>query len=180
MSATLKLPRALRLDASDRFVFADAAEPGEWCVVGSFAFAGAVPESLSGKRLAAFRSGFLGVGSCGWSTLVVATEASLAEHDAARAALAATLCARFGCPDPALALAAADEEIAFAAELCAAPPAGTVIALTRAFESGAIRETFRTLAPRAGPGPGTPFRLIEVAEEAAAPPDLAAMARGER
>lgn len=35
---TLKLPRTLRLDPSDTFVFAQAAEPGEWAVTGTFLF----------------------------------------------------------------------------------------------------------------------------------------------
>ncbi|MEY3552369.1 MAG: hypothetical protein RL735_717, partial [Pseudomonadota bacterium] len=33
--APMKLPRTLRLDPSDTFVFARAAEPGEWAVSGS-------------------------------------------------------------------------------------------------------------------------------------------------
>lgn len=172
-----RLPRALRLDASDRFVFARAADPDEWCVAGTFAFRDLDPASLSGKQLAAFRSGFLGVASCGWSTLVAVGAAGDADIAAATGALARTLLACFGCPDEPTARAAAAEEIAFAAEICAPHPPNTVIALARAFEDGAIRERFRTLSPRAGPGTGEPFRLIEVAEEVAESPDLLALAR---
>jgi hypothetical protein len=171
----VKLPRALRLDASDRFVFARAAEPDEWCVVGTFAFAGG---DLVGKAHAAFRSGFLGVGSAGWTTLVAVGEASAAQHAGAVETLAVTLVEAFGCPDIATARAAAAEEIAFAAEVCGAHPPNTVIALSRSFQDGAIRERFRTLTPRAEPGMGSPFRLVEVADEAPADaPDLIAMAR---
>lgn len=177
----MKLPRALRLDASDRFVFDAAAEPDEWCVAGTFAFLGADPATLAGKRLSAFRSGFLGVGTCGWTTLVAVGEATAEQAEAARAALAATLLARFGCPDAALARAAAEEAIAEAAGLCAAHPPNTVIALHRAFEGEAIRESFRTLAPRAERGHGDPFRLVAVEEEGPADaPDLVAMARSRR
>ena len=42
----MNLPRALRLDASDHFVFSRAAEPDEWCVSGAFAFAQADPATL--------------------------------------------------------------------------------------------------------------------------------------
>ena len=178
MSSAAKLPRALRLDASDRFVFVHAAEPEEACVVGTFAFRDADPQALSGKSLAAFRGGFLGVASCGWSTLVAVAEVSAVEREAACRALAETLLARFGCPDPALAREAAEEELAFASEICAPHAAGTVIALSRRFEDGTIRERFRTLAPRADRGPGMPFRLVEVEDEQAPEaPDLVAMAR---
>jgi hypothetical protein len=34
----LKLPRTIRLDPSDTFVFERAADPGEWAVSGAFVF----------------------------------------------------------------------------------------------------------------------------------------------
>ena len=72
----MKLLRTIRLDPSDTFVFERAADPGEWAVSGAFMFADADPETLDGKPRAAFRSGFLGVPSFGWSTLVQIVEAS--------------------------------------------------------------------------------------------------------
>src|SRR6476620_10607605 len=72
----MKLLRTIRLDPSDTFVFDQAAEPGEWAVTGAFIFADADPSTLEGKARAAFRSGFLGVASLGWSTLVQIVEAS--------------------------------------------------------------------------------------------------------
>ena len=39
----LKLPRTIRLDPSDTFVYACAAEPGEWAVTGTFLFFGIDP-----------------------------------------------------------------------------------------------------------------------------------------
>src|SRR3978361_2405241 len=72
----LKLPRTIRLDPSDTFVFDRAAEPGEWAVTGTFMFAEDDPTALQGKARAAFRSGFLGFASLGWSTLVQIVEAS--------------------------------------------------------------------------------------------------------
>ena len=64
----MKLLRTIRLDPSDGFVFAKAAEPGEWAVAGGFMFWDADPATLEGKERAAFRSGILGIGSFGWST----------------------------------------------------------------------------------------------------------------
>jgi Family of unknown function (DUF6505) len=66
----MKLLRTIRLDTSDTFVFDISAEPGEWAVSGTFAFWSRDPAKLEGKTRTAFRSGFLGVSSLGWSTLV--------------------------------------------------------------------------------------------------------------
>jgi hypothetical protein len=64
----MKLLRTIRLDASDTFVFDPPAAPGEWAVSGAFVFWNADPARLEGKARTAFRSGFLGVGTLGWST----------------------------------------------------------------------------------------------------------------
>ena len=149
----LKLPRTLRLDASDTLVFAEAAEPGEWAVTGSFLFFDAAPDRLTPKERIAFRSGFLGIASFGFSTLVVVSEASEAERDAAIEALAAQIHRRLGAPSLEAARAAAREEIAVAASLCQ-PPVITVLALPRSLEDGEIREQFRLLRPREGAVPG--------------------------
>ena len=143
----LKLPRTLRLDPSDTFVFERAAEPGEWAVTGSFLFWDRDVTALSGKARAAFRAGFVGVDSLGFSTLVVVARASEAEREAAVEALAGHLLETFGAPDREAARAAAREEIAFAASLCD-HPLNTVLALHRTLERGEIREQFLTLRPR--------------------------------
>ena len=165
------LPRTLRLDPSDLVVFDRAAGPGEWAVPGGFAFWDEDPAALAGKRRQAFRIGFLGLGSFGWSTLVEVAEAGAAGREAAIAALAAHLLAEYGAPDPAAARAAAAEEVAFAESLCTHPP-GTVLALGRTVEDGAVRERFRTLRRREGP---LPVFAIEEVEEAAERPDLTSL-----
>ena len=166
----MKLLRTIRADASDTFVFERAAEPGEWAVSGAFVFARADPEALERKARAAFRSGFLGVGSLGWSTLAEIVEASEEDRLQAIDILAAQLLAHFGAPDLATARLAAVEEIAFAASLCN-HPTGTLVAVSRSFEDGSIREVFRALGPDAGSGPTRVFDAIEVVgdEEAEAP-----------
>ncbi|MDQ8731441.1 DUF6505 family protein [Bradyrhizobium sp. LHD-71] len=143
----LKLPRTIRLDPSDTFVFERAAEPGEWAVSGAFVFFDCDPAALEQKQRVALRSGFLGIESLGWSTLAIVTEATEAEKDAAVARLAAQLLARFGAPDADAARAAAEAEVAFAASLCDHAPQ-TLLAVQRAVEDGGIRERFRTLRPR--------------------------------
>jgi len=160
----VKLLRTIRLDPSDTFVFERAAEPGEWAVSGAFAFWNSNPAALEGKNRSAFRSGFLGVSTLGWSTLVQVVEASEEDRANAVAMLADQLIAKFGAPTAADAVAAAQEEVAFAESLCSQPQ-DTLIAVHRAFEDGAVRESFRTLRPRAGPKPARAFSFLEVEGE---------------
>jgi hypothetical protein len=163
----VRLPRTIRLDASDTFVFARAAEPGEWAVTGTFLFFGADTQSLSGKERQAFRAGFLGIDSFGWSTLAVVTEATAEEREAAVERLAQRLVSHCGAPDRASARAAAEEEIAFAQSLCDHEP-NTLIALRRIMEGERVRETFRTLHRRAGRlEPANAFRFVEVEDDLA-------------
>ena len=147
----LKLPRTIRLDPSDTFVFERAAEPGDWAVSGAFVFWNQDPAALGPKQRVALRSGFLGVDSLGWSTLAIVTEADEAERAAMVERLAATLLEKFGAPDLAAARGAAEEEVAFAASLCDHAPQ-TLLAVQRSVENGEIRERFRTLRPRATAG----------------------------
>ena len=144
----MKLLKTIRLDPSDTFVFERAAEPGEWAVPGTFAFANADPAALQGKHRSAFRAGFLGVSSLGWSTLVQIVETDDAGRAAAVEQLAQRLVDHFGAPGMDVARAAADEELTFTNSLCD-HETDTLIALHRTSETGEIREAFRTLKPRA-------------------------------
>jgi hypothetical protein len=141
----VKLLRTIRLDASDTFVFDAAAEPGEWAVSGAFVFWDKDPVTLDGKKRAAFRSGFLGVNSLGWSTLVQTVETTEAERAVLVELLAERLVHHFGAPTIAAAKAAAEEEVAFAQSLCTVPQ-DSVVAVHRTYEDGAVRESFRTAA----------------------------------
>jgi hypothetical protein len=157
----MKLLRTIRLDPSDTFIFERAAEPGEWAVPGGFAFFDVDPATLDGKARVAFRSGFLGISSLGFSTLVQIVAASEADRAAAIEQLASQLVARFGAPDLATARRAATEEFDFAASLTDHPP-DTLVAMHRVYADGAIRETFRTLKPRGGQKPLRAFAFLEV------------------
>ncbi len=178
----LMLPRTIRLDPSDTFVYAPAADPGEWAVTGTFRFFGADPTALAGKERQAFRAGFLGIESFGWSTLVVVTQARAEDVELATRRLAEQLVRHCGAPDIGTARAAAEEEIAFAGSLCD-HPAGTLLGLHRGAEGGGIRESFRTLHRRADRlDPIAAFRIVEVDEEdgPAEAVDLVALAEGRR
>ena len=173
----MKLIRTIRLDPSDTFVFERAAEPSEWAVSGAFAFWNSDVDALEGKARSAFRSGFLGVESLGWSTLVQIVEASPADRAAVVERLAQQLIVSFGAPDIGTARAAAEEEVAFAESLCNHPP-DTLIAVHRTTEDGDVREAFRTLHPRGDKKPMRAFSFLEV--EGEEPPgdevDLVALA----
>ena len=160
----MKLLRTIRLDPSDTFVFDRAAEPGEWAVCGTFAFWDEDTETLTGKRRSAFRSGFLGVQSLGWSTLVQIVEAKEEDRAAVVDALAQRLVEGFGAPDIETARHAAEEEVTFAESLCD-HPLDTLVAIHRTTEDGAIRDAFRTLQPRGGPKPLRAFAFLEVEGE---------------
>jgi hypothetical protein len=179
----MKLLRTIRLDPSDSFVFESAAEPGEWAVSGAFAFWNGDPGTLEGKARTAFRSGFLGVASLGWSTLVQIVEASESDRANLVEALATQLVERFGAPDMQTAAAAAEDEVAFAESLCSQPQ-DTLIAVHRTYENGKVREAFRTLRPREGAKPARAFSFMEVEGEDEEKPgdevDLIALADKDR
>lgn len=178
----MKLLRTIQLDPSDTFVFEQAAEPGEWAVSGAFVFWNRDPVALEGKARTAFRSGFLGVSTLGWSTLVQIVDATENDRLTVVDRLAEQLMAKFGAPTRGEAVAAAEEEIAFAESLCN-QPSDTLIAVHRTFDEGAVRESFRTLRPRSGAKPARAFSFLEVDGEDEQPAEdvsLIAMADRER
>jgi Family of unknown function (DUF6505) len=179
----MKLLRTIRLDPSDTFVFEKAAEPGEWAVPGAFVFWDRDPATLEGKARSAFRGGFLGVESLGWSTLVQIVEANEDDRVELVELLALRLVESFGAPDMDAARVAAEEEVTFAASLCSEPQ-DTLIALHRSYEDGEVREAFRTLTPRNGSKPARAFSFLEVEGEDDEQPgeqiDLIGMAGQER
>lgn len=182
----IRLPRTIRLDRSDEVIFAPAAAPGEWAVPGTFLFAGRPVDAMDRKERIAFRSGFLGIGSFGWSTLVTVTFARDEDRAAAVEALAAALVARLGAPGMAEARPAAEEEVALAEDLCRGHAEGTLIALHRTADGDGIRERFRTLRPRGDTafaagylgGHDRAFHLVETDEADGEGFDIASLAEG--
>ncbi len=174
----MKLLRTIRLDPSDTFIFLSAAEPGEWAISGAFIFADLELASLEGKELSAFRSGFLGIPSFGWSTLAQIVEAHAKDRLSAIDLAARCLVDRFGAPDLVAARKAAAEEIDFTISLCD-HPADTLIAVHRTDEGGTIHEAFRSLRPREGPKRWRAFSFLNAEDEPGETVDLARLARGE-
>lgn len=167
----MKLLRTIALDPSDTFVFDVPAEPSEWAVSGAFRFCDRDPAKLSGKDRAAFRSGFLGVRSWGWSTLAQIVHATEDDRRTLVELLAGQLVERFGAPNLATARLAAEEEVAFAQSLCA-HPISTLIAVQRSATDGEVRESFRRLQLREGQGHGKAFSFMEVEDDVEPDSDL--------
>ena len=167
----MKLLRAIALDPSDTFVFDVPAEPGDWAVSGAFRFCDRDPAKLSGKDLSAFRSGFLGVQSWGWSTLVQIVHATEDDHRTLVDLLAKQLVGRFGAPDLATARLAAEEEVAFAQSLCT-HPISALIAVHRSASNGEVRESFRRLQLREGQRHGKAFSFMEGEDDTEPDSDL--------
>lgn len=143
-----KLLRTIRMDPSDTFVFEKAAEPGEWAVTGTFLFAGRDIAVMPKKMQTAFRAGFAGVETFGFSTLAVVTGLEPGHGQDALDTLARSLVEKLGAPDLETARKAAAEELSFASELCEGHAVGTLIAMHRTWEDGQIRERFRSLRER--------------------------------
>ena len=157
----MKFPRTIRLDPSDVKVFPLAAEPGEWAVPGTFAFADAEPQSLSRKEQLAFKSGWLGTGSFGRSTMVQVVDITAEQYDDVVRMIADQLVSEYGAPDRDAAMTAARDEAAGAAGLCD-HPVNTLLAIEREFTDDGISERVRviTLAPA-----GAHTRVWEIVED---------------
>jgi hypothetical protein len=142
----VKLLRALRFDDSDTRVYERAAEDGEWAVPGGFEFADDTVETLVGKRRQAFANGFLGLAGFGRATFVAVATADDAVRRRLIEVLAGHFVDRYGAPDRAAALPVAEQEIAFAAELCAEYEPGTTLTVVRELGPDGVRESFRRVA----------------------------------
>ncbi|WP_119165896.1 DUF6505 family protein [Algihabitans albus] len=142
-----RLPRTLRLDTSDLYVFKRAAEPGEWAVSGAFAFANSDPANLDAKDKLALANGWLGTESFGQSSLVEVAETGEAGYFAVVERLARHFVESYGAPGLAEALPVARAEVDDASELCT-HKTGTLLAVERDFdERGQLLERFRVIRP---------------------------------
>lgn len=173
-----KLLRTIALDASDTFIFEVPAISGEWAVSGAFRFCDQDPAKLGGKARAAFRSGFLGAQSWGWSTLVQIVPATEDDCEALIELLARQLVDRFGAPDMAIARTAAEEEVTFARSLCT-HPISSLIAVQRSAGDGEVHEAFRRLQLREGQRHGKAFSFMEVEDDVEPNSDLNCADKGQ-
>ncbi len=149
MTAPRRFLRTCRFDDTDELVYEPAAHVAEWAIPGGFAFASLEESQLRGRLAQAFRNGFLGLSSFGWSTFVEIAAIEAAQIDELTERLARHFVEHYGTPDLQAALPAAREEIAFAESLCTSP-LGTVLSVERSLTGEGVRERFRVIRPGAG------------------------------
>ena len=141
----MKLARTIRFDASDLNVFPHVAEEGEWALPGSFVFSAMQADQITGKWNQAFSNGFVGCESHGFSTLVSVATAKPRDVKALEVSLADWFEQVFGAPSRQDALAAAEQEISFMADLCESHKIGTLLCIQREAGEDGITEQFRSL-----------------------------------
>lgn len=151
---TARFLKTIRFDASDGFAFPLAAEPDEWAVSGSFAFADLEPGEVTGKTRQAFANGFLGLTSFGHATFTSVATMTDAERDAITDRLARHFIDAYGAPDMAEARQAAAGEVAFIEDLVKDSLINTLFCVSRTLDDdGRIVESFRKLERRIDGGP---------------------------
>lgn len=141
-----KMLRSARLDDTDDEIFEKAAQAGEWAIPGGFEFMDDDESSLSGKRMQAFRGGFLGLTSFGRSTVVSIASATEEQVGEAVEQLGRHLLEHYGAPDQSAARHAARSEIEYAQSLCEYE-IGTLIAVERELTADGIEEKFKRFVP---------------------------------
>jgi len=144
----MRFLRAVRLDESDTRVFERAATPGEWAVPGSFVFLDVDPQTLSGKSLQAFKHGFLGTESFGWTTLVEVAEIEEGAYKGLIERLAHHLVEKQGAPSIAEAVPFARDEAEYTASI-AERDLHTLLAIEREPGGDGVVENLRVLRPSA-------------------------------
>lgn len=142
----MKFFKAIRFDASDDNVFPKGAEPDEWTVSGSFAFADMDPEEFTGKLKQAFTNGLMGLKTHGHTTFVTVAEMSEDEHDEALQLLIDYFITELGAPSREAAEPYAREEIDYIADMCSDRPVNTLFAVNRSVDDeGNLREAFHQI-----------------------------------
>jgi hypothetical protein len=94
----MNLAKTMRLDISDSKIFTNPAETGEWAIAGTFSYVDVDYSSLNSKEKIAYKSGWLGLGSFGQSTLVCVSEIKEFEHQQIIHQLSEYIFSQFGAP----------------------------------------------------------------------------------
>jgi hypothetical protein len=138
----MHLAKTMRLDISDTKIFPSAAETGEWAITGTFAYVDVDYSCLNSKEKIAYKSGWLGLGSFGRSTLVCVTIIEDFEYQQIIRQLSEYIFSHFEGPSMLEALDAARHEIHDMVSLCN-HPTGTLLAIGREVDEIGVTEQVR-------------------------------------
>ena len=141
----MKFAKTIRFDKSDLNIFPLASEEGELAIVGTFNFYNLKQDDLKGKVKQAFSNGFMGCTTFGYSTLVSLVNIKEKELQELKTNLGKFLIDNFGAPSKEMAEEAANEEINFMLDLCKNHEIGSLLSLSRTWETDGIKEKFRNL-----------------------------------
>ena len=141
----MKFAKTIRFDKSDLNIFPLASEEGELAIVGTFNFYNLKQDDLKGKVKQAFSNGFMGCTTFGYSTLVSLVNIKEKELQQLKTNLGKFLIDNFGAPSQEMAEEAANEEINFMLDLCKNHEIGSLLSLSRTWETDGIQEKFRNL-----------------------------------
>ena len=145
----MRFARTIRLDESDLNVFAQAAEPGEWAIPGTFVFSNWTEVQLEdGKAREAFTNGWLGLESFGHASLVAVAPITDVEREMLIDQLATYFVKVFGAPSLEAARPVAEDEIQQMQAMCEDQDENAMIVIERSLEDVGIREKFRIIAPK--------------------------------
>jgi hypothetical protein len=139
----MRFPRIIRPSEGSRRLLLPLAEAGEWAVTGAFRFAHRDPAALRQAEIETFKHGWLGLTTFGSARLVEVAEIARPDYEAMTRRLAAYFLAEYGVTEAHEAIAAAEEEMAFASSLCDGRALKTVLALDREFNEQGLIETTR-------------------------------------
>ena len=142
----MKFAKTIRFDKSDLNIFPLASEEGELAIVGTFNFYNLKQDDLKGKVKQAFSNGFMGCTTFGYSTLVSLVNIKEKELQQLKTNLGKYLIDNFGAPSQEMAEEAANEEINFMLDLCKNHEIGSLLSLSRTWQTDGIKEKFRNLA----------------------------------
>ena len=142
----MKLARTIRLDVSDTNAFTAVAEPGEWAITGTFAFADIDPSALINKDKIEFREGWMGTETFGRSTFVQVTTIAQAHYEETVRRLAGHIFESYGAPGMIDALKAARAEVDEMVKICE-HPIGTLLTIERTADDQAITERTSVVTP---------------------------------
>ncbi|AUC56077.1 MAG: DUF6505 family protein [Sagittula sp.] len=143
----MNLARAIHVDESDQYVFANPARTGEWCISGGFEFSDWTEGDLTGKQRQAFANGWLGLETGGRVTFVAVTPVTPEEVADLEVKLAQHFVTYYGAPSVDAARPVAREEIFHMADLCEEHAPNTLLTVMRDLTEAGVREVFRVIDP---------------------------------